>query len=432
MATIPLLVWCAMNKTFFSMTAIFIVGLGLRLGRVNYLSAVGITPLQASSQAIEYILLGKGLLHSDGWSANYFVARPPLMPLLIAAVYATAGEIAMLVAIVNCFLGAATASIAFLYAKQLSNNSRSASIAGLLVAIDPASIAQNVTLQAETLTNILLVLGVWRLAAALQSQQWPNSLFAGLLFGLAALARPTTVFLYLLCLPLFLLMVKSWARMFLAFSVLPTIMLLAWCARNYYHFGEFTYSTASDFNLLFYRAVSVKRLATNQLPDLIRREFALEIEHRLGNQFTLDQIDSGYYWNNFAPADSRRVRLMRTIALDVYWQHPFEYVATLPVGFYHMYAFTGAYGSPYWPEAIYNLTLYALALFGGYHAWRKQQQLTWTLNSLLVGYVTVATLVSQTSGMDTRMRTSVTFALAVLSAIGFTWLRKKFKQFKYL
>lgn len=148
-----------MNKNIASAIAIFILGLGLRLGRVNYLSALGITPLQASSQAIEYILLGKGLLHAGGWSANYFVARPPLMPLLIAAVYATAGETPLLVAIINCLLGAGTASAAFLYAKQLSNNSRIARIAGLLVAIDPASIAQNITLQAETLTNFFLILG---------------------------------------------------------------------------------------------------------------------------------------------------------------------------------------------------------------------------------------------------------------------------------
>ena len=88
MGTIATPVRCAMNKNIASAIAIFILGFGLRLGRINYLSALGITPLQASSQAIEYVLLAKGLLHTGGWSANYFVARPPLMPLLIAAVYA--------------------------------------------------------------------------------------------------------------------------------------------------------------------------------------------------------------------------------------------------------------------------------------------------------------------------------------------------------
>ena len=166
----------------------------------------------------------------------------------------------------------------------------------------------------------------------------------------------------------------------------------------------------------------MERLATNKQPDLIRREFALEIEHRLSNSFTLGQIDWGYYWNNFAPEDGRRVRVMRTIALEVYWAHPFEYIATMPVGIYRMYAYTGVYGSPFWPEALYNLMLYALALLGAYHAWRKQQRLTWALNSLLIGYVTLATLISQTSGMDTRMRTSITFALAILAAAGSKWL----------
>ena len=132
-----------MNKNIASAIAIFILGLGLHLGRINYLIALGITPLQASSQAIEYVLLGKGLLHTGGWSANYFVARPPLMPLLIAAVYATTGEAPLLVAIINCLLGAAT--IAFFYARQLLNDSRIAFVTGILVAIDRASISQNIT-----------------------------------------------------------------------------------------------------------------------------------------------------------------------------------------------------------------------------------------------------------------------------------------------
>ena len=143
MATIATPVRCAMNKNIASAIAIFILGLGLRLGRINYLIALGITPLQASSQAIEYVLLGKGLLHTGGWSANYFVARPPLMPLLIAAVYATTGEAPLLVAIINCLLGAAT--IAFFYARQLLNDSRIAFVTGILVAIDRASISQNIT-----------------------------------------------------------------------------------------------------------------------------------------------------------------------------------------------------------------------------------------------------------------------------------------------
>ena len=83
-----------------------------------------------------------------------------------------------------------------------------------------------------------------------------------------------------------------------------------------------------------------------------------------------------------------------------------------------MYAFSAAYGSPYLPELVFNLGLYALAVLGAYHAWCKQQRLTWTLKGLLISYVTLATLISQTSGMDTRMRTSITFAVAILAAVG--------------
>jgi len=116
------------------------------------------------------------------------------------------------------------------------------------------------------------------------------------------------------------------------------------------------------------------------------------------------------------------------MALQVYWAHPIEYFATMPIGLYRMYAFSAAYGSPYLPELVFNLGLYALAVLGAYHAWCKQQRLTWALNCLLICYVTLATLISQTSGMDTRMRTSITVALAILAAVGSTWLWEVFQR----
>ena len=119
---------------------------------------------------------------------------------------------------------------------------------------------------------------------------------------------------------------------------------------------------------------------------------------------------------------------MRDLTLQAYWAHPIEYFATLPVGLYRMYAFSAAYGSPNLPELVFNLGLYDLAVLGAYHAWRKQQRQTWTLKGLLISYVTVATLISQTSGMDTRMRTSITFALAILAAVGSTWLWDSFSK----
>ena len=119
---------------------------------------------------------------------------------------------------------------------------------------------------------------------------------------------------------------------------------------------------------------------------------------------------------------------MRNVALQVGWAHPIEYFATLPIGLYRMYAFSAAYGSPYFPEVAFNLGLYALAVVGAYHAWRKQQLLTGALHGLLICYLTLATLISQTSGMDTRMRTSITFALAILAPVGSTWLWDVFRQ----
>ncbi|HKZ68626.1 MAG TPA: hypothetical protein VJ020_01005, partial [Anaerolineales bacterium] len=77
-----------MKRRLFELFAIFLIAWGLRFGLMYYrLTTLGITPLESSPQAIEYKLLGQALLYRGEWSNGGFIARPPLLPLLIAGVY---------------------------------------------------------------------------------------------------------------------------------------------------------------------------------------------------------------------------------------------------------------------------------------------------------------------------------------------------------
>ncbi|HLF00337.1 MAG TPA: glycosyltransferase family 39 protein [Anaerolineales bacterium] len=409
-----------MKRRLFELFAIFLIAWGLRFGLMYYrLTTLGITPLESSPQAIEYKLLGQALLYRGEWSNGGFIARPPLLPLLIAGVYRLFGEVDTAVGVVNTILGAATACVVYALADRLTHDAGVARLAGLLAAIDAASIVNNINLQAETLTNFCLALAMLWLVFTVQRPTAMNALVAGLWMGLAALARPTTLYLFVFCAPLFVLLFKPWLRLYILFAVLPLAFVLGWCARNFFYIGEFTYSSVADFNMLFYRAVSVERWARGGADDVeIRRQFSIELERRLGNPVDETQIDAAYFWWNFAPQDGRRVRLMRAMALEVFRAHPFWYFATVPPGLIRMYAYTDFGGNPFWPEIAYNSALYLSALAGAVICWKQKQWPTLWLTGTVIFYVTLATLMSQTTGMDTRMRTSTTIAWAVLAGIG--------------
>ena len=403
-----------------------LLALALRLGMLAYFSWVrGIQPLALSSDAIEYDILARALLDGWDWSSGYFAARPPLWPLLIAGIYRLFGNSQYAIAVFSTVLGATTAVVAFAVAAQLSPVRLVPIITGVLVAIDPASIANNINLQAETPANLFLALALLAFARLTRGQRMRDAMLAGFWVGLATLVRPTTLFLFLFALPLFLLLVRMWLWRFAVFALFPMIVLLGWSARNFAYINAFTYTTVSDFNMLFYRAVSVERRATRTSDDTIRRQYALEIEQRLGNSIDESEIDSGFFWRNFAPQDGRRVGIMRAMALDVFAEYPFWYFALIPSGLYRMYAYTSNFGTPFVPELLFNLVLYLLTVVGLIQNIRTQKWGVVGITLTIIIYITLATLASQTTGMDTRMRTSVTLPLALLAAQGiiFIWSR---------
>ena len=118
----------------------------------------------------------------------------------------------------------------------------------------------------------------------------------GFWVGLATLIGPPSLFLFLFALPLFLWLVRIWLWRFAVFALVPMIVLLGWNARNLAYINAFTYTTVRDFNMLFNSAVSVEHRATRTSDDTIRRQYALEIEQRLGNSIDKSDIDSSFFW----------------------------------------------------------------------------------------------------------------------------------------
>ena len=133
-------------------------------------------------------------LYEDGTFDTPKIERPtsfaPGTPLLAAGVYFAAGsEDKAAARIVVALLGGATVLLAFLIGERLGG-SWAALVAAALVAGYPALIDYHRMLMTEPLAAFLLAASVWALLRALDpGRGWPSWTGAGVLFGLAALAR---------------------------------------------------------------------------------------------------------------------------------------------------------------------------------------------------------------------------------------------------
>src|SRR5690606_23516064 len=102
--------------------------------------------------------------------------------------------------------------------------------------------------------------------------------------------------------------------------------------------GSATYSTISTYNLLYYRAAAVERLATSDDIDEVYTHLSREVEDRLGNVEV--PVDSDRRFHHFTP-DAAQQSAMTATALEVFRTYPLHYIALIPVGVFNMFLETG-------------------------------------------------------------------------------------------
>ena len=131
----------------------------------------------------ERLVAGDGFVDPAARSPTAY--RPPLYPLLIAAIFFCGGG-NMAIGVVHLALGIATVALTVLAARiELGNGSFAA---GFLVAIDPLLLHQTSLVMTETLATFLAALLLW---IALGPSRLPRHFALGLTFGLCCLCRPT-------------------------------------------------------------------------------------------------------------------------------------------------------------------------------------------------------------------------------------------------
>lgn len=421
-------------KDLVNIRSIFVLALLIRWGAFYlyyfvYKTPGGIAPSPLSSDA--YHVLAGELIGGRGFASWIFAYRPPLYPLFVAAVFRLTGAQEPLAAVfAQSILSALICFVTYALAGELGADEPTRKIAAALAAIDPASIAVGLGLMAETLTNIFVALSLLFLARLLKNHRLRDAAACSACIALATLTRPNALYFVAAAAAVIIWLVPRWPARIAVLAAGFAFMVLPWYARNYAYQRMFTLTTNSNFNLLFYKAVSVKQWATGTPATEIEAEFAYELDTRLGVANPPDTYDHNSMWRHLVPVDARAPGIMREMAFDVYRTYPWVYAMLIPISLVKQLAFSeliAGFGAVKWAESVFNLLLYSFALAGCIIAFKKRQWVGLSATLLPIAYYLAIPIVA--GGIqDTRARTNVTICIAILAADGLIALRNKWNE----
>ncbi len=410
----------SLTKYRYRLLAIFLLALAVRLAWIALNYTADFSAFQDGDYTL-YAIGGEHILQQGDFSNSLFLVRPPLFPLIIAALDLNTGA----VLIFNALVGALAAPLTAMFAGRVGLAPRWAAAAGILVAIDPPGIVYSAYLGPEAIANTLLLLVLWILWTGIDADKHKIGLgiASGLLLVLAAYARPAS---YLLWIPLgigIFVFFRKQKRLAVAFMLCSALGIGAWTAHNGLVFETPAFSTIGVYNLLYYRAASVQRMATGQPIDDVYVDLSARVEELLGRDPSA--ADTGTRHEHYAAAGQTQ-NAMQAVALDVFKSYPLAYAAGIPIGLARfLIVLNGMSG---WAEVIvmlWNLVFLALAAVGIEVARRARNYRFAGLSLLLTAYFIVGTLAVQTSGIDTRARTMLTPIMALAAAFALSAFKNR-------
>ncbi len=233
--------------------SICLVAIGLRLVWIGLVAHIPIAPNDATDQASIYAM-GEKISRGQGLDNWYY---PPLYPLLLGIWLLIRRALMLSFIPVRVFMGVIHIGItvgvivatAELGRRRFSH--RVGLLAAGLLAVWPNSVIGVGVLMTEQLATPLFMLGV---VIVLWSRSYSSRRlgFAGLIFGLAILARPALTPI-IIAVPILLLTQRRNARhlgrCLAYFLVAMLCVLLPWLSYTYAQTGEITLGTAGGFNL---------------------------------------------------------------------------------------------------------------------------------------------------------------------------------------
>jgi 4-amino-4-deoxy-L-arabinose transferase-like glycosyltransferase len=378
-----------------------------------------------------YMAMAHYVNASGDLSADLFMARGSLLPMIAGVLYRLVGEEPFVVIALHILVGTITCALVYHLAAITGFSTRVAFLAGLVAALEPALVTNNVLFLTETLFNFFFVLGLIWLVYLVERPSWDKALLSGVLIGLATLTRPTTlVFPVVTLIVLLCARVRRWWRYVVPHVVIFLVFVGAIVFRNWYYNGIVAFSTEGEWTLLFVRAVASERRATGDPPHVIYARYIQEIERRLGHEVpeTIESPSSAI-WSYFQPATPETFRVISEMAWEKNLAYPFWYVANIPVGLVRFFAMDRAIPLPIPIQWGINIVTLALAGWGVWTMWRSpERRQALLLLGVSILYVIGITVAVATAALSVRHRLPATIPLLILAAQGLDALWERWRE----
>lgn len=224
----------------------------------------GIPPFPVISDFLDYDQIGQSIATTGNYItiSTQEIIYPPLYPIFLAIIYKVGGHSYTLVYLVQFLLTGLVAGISFLIAHQQLGLGKKTSLAvGLVVLGWPYLVLYSLLLSSEILFIFFLILFIYQLFSLIANPTKKTAVIAGLLGGLAVLARPVA-----LLLPLWLViglaitnylwpMGLNKKHLIVGFLGLMVFIatLIPWTGYVYQHFGRII-PVASNLSYVFDKA----------------------------------------------------------------------------------------------------------------------------------------------------------------------------------
>ncbi len=367
-------------------------------------------------RALAQNLVAHGVLGQGDAPSAY---RPPLYPLMLAAL-ASAGMLNnAAIACLHVALGTATVWLVIVLGQQWKLG-RWRFLAGLLLALDPLLLKQSSLVMTETLAALLATAALVGLSAVVERPTARRALLAGALLALGVLCRP--VFApWLAVAPLCLAMllptgVPRW-RCPALLIVAAAIVLAPWTVRNVWCFGRPIVSTThGGFTLL---------LANNpQYYEHLRSAPQLPWD---GAEFTRGILAGREISPRGRPDESRNDAREYALAWEYIREQPSLFVRASAYRLSRLWGVlplsladepTAARDARYATALWYTLE-FVLALVGCWSLGRQLWRSAWLFGVALVVCVTLVHTVYWT---DLRMRAPAMPVVVLVAAAGASWV----------
>ncbi|MEL7436446.1 MAG: hypothetical protein AAFN11_21075, partial [Chloroflexota bacterium] len=359
--------------------------------------------------------------------------RPPLFPLIVAAL----GDNHTLLIVLNSIFGALLAPMTMLLAKQLKLSSTIITLAGLFVAVDPVTVHYTAFLGPEAISFVGALGMMNALVALVNSEKMSRAAGWGIVAALcllfSAYTRPS---IYLIWTGMSVWVLTQGLRRYWLAVVLYVVISFGgieiWQQHNQQQFGHHTFSTVGSYTMTYYRAASVLRFGEDLTPDGAYLEINQRIKTILGEDPTTatprDQ-------DNYLASTPDIEAAFNTINMDIFTDYPLIYLGTLVIGTIRFFDLAPAvppienlYNPVLYVIPLWNIALLGGALIGAYYGIRNKAWQFLAVVILFGGYFTAGTLLVKSAGMTGRERTVLFPMIALAAAYGFYYLYKTYRE----